>query len=73
MKKLTVQRMPAGRPMKNEDRLKLTMMSFKADEQTRVAIDRLVEAAGSGFFQGVRSAVIRRALVEAAERLPKKR
>lgn len=71
MKKLTVQRMPAGRPMKNEDRLKLTMMSFKADEQTRVAIDRLVEAAAdSENFQGVIHAYVRRALIEAATRLP---
>jgi hypothetical protein len=71
-----------GRPRKNEEREKLTLVSFRADAETLAALAKLEEAALADmpkwreFFrsQGMkvvspRSAVIRLALIRAARDL----
>ena len=61
--------MKPGRPPL-EDREPLSHVGFKADETTLAAIDRLVRAASRPGVLSPKSAAIRRALIEAAGRLP---
>lgn len=55
---------PTARP------LRLKMISFRADEAVDAAVERLAEAVGGGVInKNRRSIAIRRALLEADERL----
>ena len=61
--------MKPGRPKVDEDRPALRHVGFKADGDTLTALGRLVAAASRPGARVSQSAVIRRALIEAAERL----
>lgn len=60
-----------GRPSstETEEREKLTLVSFKVDAETLAAITQLEEAIGGGHVRGKRSLAIRKAVLEARERL----
>lgn len=61
--------MKTGRPKIDEDRPRLRHVGFKADEDTLRALDALTRAASRPGARASRSVVIRRTLIEAAERL----
>jgi hypothetical protein len=56
---------PLGRPATGESREKLTTVVFKADAETRAALDRLVARAQAEGHKRARSAVIRAAILAA--------
>ena len=58
-----------GAPEDGEEREPLMTTSFKADAETLAAIDALTEAATTWGIVRPRSVAIRRALIDAAERL----
>ena len=62
--------MKVGRPKLGEDREPLTYVGFKADAQTVEALSRLTrDAEATPGVVSPKSAAIRRAIIEAAERL----
>lgn len=58
-----------GRPPLGESREKLTLVGFKADQETLTALARLIKDAEADGQKRAKSAVIRRAIVEAASRM----
>jgi hypothetical protein len=69
---MTVVRKKPGPPSKDEPRKPLHLVNFKADVETIAAIEALVEAAkavGGHSLVGIKSAVIRQTLIEAAGRI----
>lgn len=60
-----------GRPRDGEEREKLTMYNFKGDAATTAALELLDQALPKEVVHGRRSQVIRRAILEAADRLKK--
>lgn len=58
-----------GRPSSTERREPLTLINFKADAETIEAIEQLEQAIGGGHVRGKRSLAIRRAVLEARDRI----
>lgn len=61
--------MKTGRPKNNERRRELVHVGFKADDKTMVALDVIVKQAKRQGVVAPKSTAIRRAIVEAAERV----
>lgn len=63
----------AGRPPSHDLRARLPTMTFRLDAETQAALNRLVEHAKQGaharHVNSIKSAVIREALIGAANRL----
>lgn len=58
-----------GRPSSTEKRERLEVISFKADAETREAIEQIELWIGGGNLRGKRSLAIRRAVLELRDRI----
>lgn len=67
----TTGHLPTGRPAAGEEREPLTSTSFLADTETLAAIAKL-EAVLPGTVRARKSVAIRKAILEAAERLERR-
>ena len=61
-----------GRPEDGDDREPLTKVTFKADNETLTALDVITEAAREWGVVRPRSIAIRRAIIDAAEKVKHK-
>lgn len=69
------ERKKAGRPSSHEQRTRLPLIAFRVDVEAQAALDKLVKHACQGMHAQfaksikIKSAVIRTALIDAANRL----